>query len=544
MAAPAAVARSRSARGIGLLAAGALSWLALCEGVPLAQGQKVAVVAAIPITSLNPVADGRVLLNPMIFDGLTRLDDGSNDPKPALAESWTASPDGLEYVFKLRRGVVFHDGSPFTAEDARFSLEVVCHRDNVRMGDVYARTHAQIRGCPDYRAGRADRVEGVEVLDSHTLRVRLSEPSPVFLVGAATRGVVPRARYQGIPVKDLAQHAISRAPVGTGPFAFVEWREGERVVLRANPRYFLGRPKLDGIVIRFIEDPATRLLEYKQGGLHFGLNIPVSPQEHAAVAGDSRLTLKGYRGLWHRFLALDLTSPLFTDVRVRRALSHAFDRERILKDALYDRGRIVNGPLDPALPEFARTAVPEYDPALAKRLLAEAGWQPGPDGVLQKEGRRFEFSLLSHTGASAALAVVYHDYLKRIGMDARIETLDFPAVWSRYRPGQFQAASMEMVIGYGPDPAYNLGYFQCGVSRYGYCNREVDALIARARTAIDSAERVRAYRQLQEILARDLPVIWIANPDDLRLASSRLVLPDRRSDFYVTMAVREWDLRD
>ena len=414
------------------------------------------------------------------------------------------------------------------------------------MGDVYVRSHAQIRGCPEYRAGRVDRVEGIEALDSHTLRVRLSEPSPVFLVSAATRGVVPRARYQGIPVKDLAQHAIARAPIGTGPFSFVEWREGDRIVLRANARYFLGRPKLDGIVIRFIEDPATRLLEYKQGGLHFALNIPVSPQEHAAVAGDPRLTLKAYRGLWHRFFAMDLTSPLFSDIRVRRALSHAFDRERILKDALYDRGRIVNGPIDPALREFnSRVAVPEYDPVRARRLLAEAGWQPGADGVLQKEGHRFEFSLLSHPGPSAALAIVYHEYLKRIGINARIETLDFPTLWgSRYRAGQFQAASMEMVTGYNPDPAYSLNYFQCGISRLGYCNREADALIARARTGLDPAERTRAYWQLQEVLARDLPVIWIANPDDLRLASSRLVLPDRRSDFFVTMAIKDWDLRD
>jgi len=546
------VEKRRPERGIrrmeacrtALLAVGLL--LPVLLGAGVARAEKVAVVSAVGVTSLNPIADGRTLLNAALFDGLTRLDDGSNEPQPALAESWTVSADGIEYVFKLRRGVVFHDGSPFTAEDARFSLEVVCHKDNVRMSDTYARSNAQIRGCPAYRAGKVDRVEGIEVLDPYTLRVRLSEPIAAFLASTAARPVVPRGRYQGIPVKDLMQHPISRAPVGTGPFMFAEWREGDRLVLRANPRHFLGRPRLDGLVVRFIDDPATRLLEFKQGGLHFALNTPATPQEVAAVSGDPRLTLKVYRGLWHRFLALDLTNPLFGDVRVRRALSHAFDRERILRDGMNGRGRIVNGPMDPALREFnPRMPVPEYDPARAKRLLAEAGWQPGPDGVLQREGRRFEFSLIAHPGPAADLAVLYHDYLRRIGMDARIEVVDFSTLLAtRFRPGNFQAASREIVIGYGPDAAYNLGFFQCGVSRLGYCSREADALIAKARSTMDPADRARLYWQLQEVLARDLPAIWIASPDELRLASSKLVLPDRQNDFYATLAIREWDLRD
>jgi peptide/nickel transport system substrate-binding protein len=502
-------------------------------------------MTAIAITGLNPLTESRVLLAPTVFDGLTRL-DASQAPQPSLAESWTVSADGLEYMFKLRRGVVFHDGSPLTAEDVRFSLEVVCHKDSVRVTEVYVRSHASILGCPEYRAGQVDRVKGIEVLDSHTLRVLLREPHPAFLVTAAVRGVVPRARYGGIPVKELPRHPISRAPIGTGPFTFVAWREGDRLVLKANPRYFMGRPKLDGLVIRFIEDPATRLLEFKQGGLHFALNVPLTPQDLAVAAGDPRLAVKSYQGLWHRFFAMDLTNPLFVDVRIRRALSHVFDRERILKEVANGRGRIVNGPLDPGLPEFnPRIPVPKYDPARASELLAEAGWRPGPDGILQKDGRRFAFTLLAHPGPSMTLAIVYHDYLKRVGMEVRIETVDFPTLWgARYRPGQFQAVSVEMPIGYGPDPAYNLGYFQCGTSRLGYCSQEAEVLIARARSALDPGERARVYWRLQEVLARDLPIVWIVNPDDLRLASSRLVLPEVPSDLLAMMAVKDWDLRD
>ena len=511
-----------------------------------ASADKVAVVSVgVNVASLNPLTlHGR--LSHALFDGLTTIDDPSNEPKPSLAESWTVSTDQREYVFKLRRGVVFHDGSPFTAADVRFSLEVVCHKDNVRMAEVYARSHAQILGCPQFREGQVDRVEGIDVVDSHTLRVRLSESSAAFLVSAATTAVLPRALYGSIPVKALAQHPLSRAPIGTGPFSFVEWREGDRLVLRGNPRYFLGRPKLDGLVFRFIQDPATRFLELKSGGLHFGLSGSVTAHDFAAASGDPRLVPKVYSGAWHRSFAMDHTNPLFADPRVRQALSHAFDRARILKDVWDGRGQIVNGPLSPGSPEFnARIPVPEYDPARAMRLLSEAGWHPGPDGILQKDGRRFEFSVLSHPGASRNMAIVYQDYLKRIGLDARIETVDFPTFLGvRIRPGQFQAASMEMVAGPDPDPSFQLARFQCGASLVGYCNREVDALIAKTRNTLDRGERTRIFLRLQEIFARDLPIVWIVTPHDLQLASAKLVLPDHPTETLLMMNLRHWDLRE
>jgi peptide/nickel transport system substrate-binding protein len=537
----------RGTRLRGLSRAGLMTGgLFLSAGVGAVHAEKVAVVAiGNNILNLNPLTPTTIITN-TIFDGLTRVDDESHEPKPSLAESWTVNADQREYVFRLRRGVVFHDGSPFTADDARFSLEMVCHKDNLLAADLYFRSHAQIRGCPEYREGRVGRVEGIEVLDSHTLRVRLTEPRVAFLVSAATTGVLPLTRYGGIPAKALAQHPLSRAPIGTGPFSFVEWTEGDRLVLKANPRYFLGRPKLDGLVIRFIEDPATRFLEFKNGSLHFGFYGPVAAPDFAAAAHDPRLVPKTYRGNWHRYFAMDLTNPLFADVRVRQALSHAFDRERILQDVWDRRGRIVNGPLNPAMREFnPRIPVSEYDPTRATRLLGEAGWHAGPDGALRKDGRRFEFTLLSHGGASRRMAVVYQDYLRRIGMDARIETVDYPTFWGvRFRPGQFQAASFEMPVVLSPDPAFNLGFFQCGSSRGGYCSREGDALIAKARSTLDPDARARVYWRLQEVLARDLPFIWIVTPDELQLASSKLVLPDRPTEVLVMMGVRHWDLRD
>jgi len=515
-----------------------------------AQADKVAVVAVgTTFVNLNPlthlVSTIRVTNN-LLFDGLTKFDDASYQPKPDLAESWTVSRDGREYVFKLRRGVVFHDGSPFTAQDVKWSWEVICHRDNARIADAYVDHYVQIRGCKDYHEGKAEGVEGIEVVDDHTLRVQLTEPYAPFLVSTAVTGVLPRARYTAIPVKDLTKHPLSRAVIGTGPFSYVEWKEGDRLVLKANPRYFLGKPKLDGLVIRFIQDPAARFLEFGAGALHFAFFSPVLPEDFAAAKQNPRLVAREYAGVWNYFFAVDHTNPLFKDGRVRQAFNLAFDRAAILRDVWGGYGQIVNSPINPHLASYGATRVraAAYDPAAAKALLAEAGWRPGADGVLVKDGRRFEFGILNFAGPSRDMAVVYQDYLKRIGIAARLDTVDFPTLWGvRFHPGKFEALSFLWPSGFYPDPGVGLYPFLCANSRSGYCGAELDALIIKGRSTLDPKERARIYATVQEVFARDLPFIWTVSPSDLRLASAKLVLPDRPNDFLVMKAILDWDLK-
>ena len=210
------------------------------------------------------------------------------------------------------------------------------------------------------------------------------------------------------------RHPLSRAPIGTGPFGFVDWKEGDRLVLKANPRYLLGRPKLDGLVIRFIPDPAARLLEFKNGTVHFAFFAPGLPDDFTAAKTDPRLVTRTYTGVWNYFFAVDHSNPLFKDARVRQAFSHAFDRKRVLKDFWGGYGALGEQPDQPRAvrpdPEGrgARVRSPERPTAAAPRPAGS----PGPDGVLVKDGKRFEFAIVNFPGPSKDMAVVYQDSSK------------------------------------------------------------------------------------------------------------------------------------
>jgi peptide/nickel transport system substrate-binding protein len=533
--------------GAGLLLF--LTAMAAAPGVARA-AEKIAVVGVgttfINLNPLTHIVSTMRVTNNLLFDGLTRFDDDTYQPKPDLAESWTVSKDGLEYVFKLRRGVVFHDGSPFTAHDVKWSWEVICHKDNPRIADVYVDHYVQIRGCREFHEGQAAGVDGIEVVDDYTLRVRLTEPYAAFLVSTAVTGILPRAKYGSIPVKALLQHSLSRAPIGTGPFTYVDWKEGDRLVLKANPRYFLGKPKLDGLIIRFIPDPAARLIEFKNGSLHFAFFSPVLTDDFNAAKSDPRVVARAYAGVWNYFTAVDHTNPLFKDPRVRQALTLAIDRRRILDEQWGGYGVIANSPINPSLPAFdKKVAAPAYDPVKAKGLLAEAGWRAGNDGILEKDGKRFAFSIVNFAGPSRSMAIVYQDFWKKLGMDVSVDTVDFPTLWGvRFHPGKFEAISFLWPSGFYPDPAVGLYPFLCANTRSGYCSAEGDRLIVAGRSALNPQERVRTYARLQELFARDLPFMWVVSPADLRLASPKLILPARQNDFLVMKAIMEWDLKE
>ncbi|PYM57547.1 MAG: peptide-binding protein [Candidatus Rokuibacteriota bacterium] len=394
-------------------------------------------------TSLNPLVatDGQSYIAewPM-FDSLLELDQNLN-VRPLLAESWEVSRDGLTYTFKLKKGVRWHDGKPFTARDVAFTFYAVL---DPKVTTPHRAYFDALVGFPELtNKDNPKRPEDlaqkpIEVLDDYTVRFRLRYPYGAFLAVLVNprAGIIPEHLLKGV---DLNTAEFNRKPVGTGPFRFVEWRRGERLVMEANAQYHGGRPALDRLIYRVIPDAVVLLQELRAGGVDFIESPPLT--EVARLKQTQGLQVLVADNTSYNYLGYRQDLPPFDDMRVRRAFYHAVDSGTLIRQVLQGYAAPATGQFPPSSWAFDPSVKGyPFDPARAKALLAEAGWKPGPDGVLVKDGKRLSFSL-RHDQANQAVkdtAVVLQEYLKNVGAEARLEPLDWPTFVKKLFASDFE----------------------------------------------------------------------------------------------------------
>ncbi len=500
-----------------LVAMLALPWSAALPAASGAAGKDMVIGFRGDATSLNPVVatDGQSYIAEWpIFDSLVELDERLN-VKPLLAESWEVAKDGLTYTFKLKKNVKWHDGQPFTARDVAFTFYSVL---DPRVTTPHRAYFDMLAGFPELtnkdhpRKPEELAVKPVEVLDDHTVRFRLRYPSGAFLAVLVNprAGIVPEHVLRG---QDLNTAEFNRKPIGTGPFRFVEWRRGERIVLEANEQYHAGRPALNRVIFRVIPDAVVLLQELRAGGVDFLEGPPLTevgrlkqtPGLHVMVTDNTSYTYFG----WRQDIA-----P-FDDVRVRRALNHAVDVPTIVKEVLQGYASIATGQFAPSSWAFDPSVKPyAYDPARARALLAEAGWKPGPDGILVKDGKRFSFSLRHDQGNQAVkdAAVVIQEYLKRVGVEARIEPLDWPTFVKKLFASDFEGIVVGWTNHHDPDPfAYTIWHSSQWKGRNfaHYRNPRVDEALEAARRTANQAERKKHYAEFSRLLMEDAPYVFL-----------------------------------
>jgi peptide/nickel transport system substrate-binding protein len=474
-------------------------------------------------TSLNPVVatDGQSYIAewPM-FDSLVELDQSLN-VRPLLAESWEVSRDGLTYTFRLKKGVRWHDGKPFTARDVAFTFYSVL---DPKVTTPHRAYFDALVGFPELtnkdNPKRPEELaqKPIEVLDDHTVRFHLRYPYGAFLAVLVNprAGIVPEHLLKGT---DLNTAEFNRKPVGTGPFRFVEWRRGDRLVMEANPQYHGGRPALDRLIYRVIPDAVVLLQELRAGGVEFIENPPLTevarlkqtPGLQVLVADNTSYTYLGYRQ--------DLAP--FDDLRVRRAFYHAIDTGTLVRQVLQGYAVVATGQFPPSSWAFdASVKAYPYDPARAKALLAEAGWKPGADGILVKDGKRLSFSL-RHDQANQSVkdtAVVLQEYLKNVGAEARLEALDWPTFVKKLFASDFEAIVVAWTNFHDPDPfAYTIWHSSQWKGRNfaHYKNAKVDEAIEAARRAGSQAERKRHYAEFAKLLMADAPYVFLYFPQQV-----------------------------
>ncbi|MBI2988376.1 MAG: peptide-binding protein [Deltaproteobacteria bacterium] len=446
----------------------------------------------------------------LIFNGLVKYDKDVRLTGD-LAESWEVGQGGLQITFKLRRGVKWQDGSPFTARDVLFGFQTIT---DPKTPTAYAEDFRQVKKA--------------EAIDDYTFRVTYEKPFAPALTSWGNLVVLPKHLLEG---KDIAKSELGRNPVGTGPYRFREWISRDRVILEANPDYFEGRPYLDRYVIRVIPDLATMFLELKAGGLDLMGLTPIQYKRQT----DDRFFQESYRKYRYlanayTYLGYNLLEPKFRDKRVRQALSYAIDKEEIIKVVLLGLGVPATGPYKPGL-WFYNPDVKKYpfDPAKAIALLKEAGWEDRDgDGILDKDGMPFEFTVVTNEGnpVRQRTAVVIQERLKKIGIRMKIRVIEWSAFINEFIDKKdFEATILGWTTGFEPDP-YDIWHSsKTGKKELNFIsfkNGEVDELLEKGRRTFDQEKRKEIYFRLQEILAEEQPYTFLYVPEALPIVHSRV----------------------
>jgi peptide/nickel transport system substrate-binding protein len=507
-------------------------------------GQIVLSQADDPVT-LNPAISAlatTVYHSQFVFDGLTRPDKKLR-PSPSLAESWEVSPDGLSYTFKLRKGVKFQDGSPFTAQDVKFTWELIAHPDN-KAGAQIAGYFGNIEGAAAYRAGSASSISGITTPDENTVQVKLSTPYGPFLAVSAFQPILPRSVYGSIKPEDLGKDKTARSPVGTGPFKLTDWRANDQMVYTANADYWGGKPRVDRLILKTVADSSTLPALLRSGAVDVvGMTTSLPSLEFQSFSDDKTFTVREMAGGWNRYVEFNLVNPLFQDVKVRQALNYAVDRKAIVDGLYLGHARIVNGPIHPESWAYSEPKTQYgYDPEKARSLLAEAGWTPGADGILTKDGQPFSFTLLTYPEFAKDYPLALQDNWRKVGVDAKLQPMEFAAIFAPlYLTGKFDAFAFQMPIGTYSDPSYPLnGYFGSALNRNKYNNPKVDALIKEAADTADEGQRKALYADMIEQLAEDAPHMWPVMPNDIWISTNKVKLPEADLAFLLFVNIKDW----
>ncbi len=443
-----------------------------------------------------------------VYNGLIRYDKDLS-VEGDLAESWDISSDNLTLTFHLRRGVRWHDGVPFTAEDVLFTYRLLV---DPKTPTAYAERYRQVAEA--------------EAVDAYTFRVRYHKPLATALVSWGFP-IHPKHLLEGV---EVTKSPLVSHPVGTGPYRFVAWQRGEKIVLEANTDYFEGPPYIQRVLYRVIPDASTMFLEMQSGGLDYmGLTPLQFAMQTDTPAFRRRFRKYRYPASVYSYLGYNLRRPMFQDKRVRQALSYAIDKQEIIDGVLLGFGQVASGPYKPGSwahnPDVRRYS---YDPKRARALLAEAGWQDSDgDGVLDREGQPFVFTIVTNQGNDQRVKAgeIIQRRLAEVGVKVKLRVVEWAAFLKEFiNPGNYDATILGWNITPDPD-GYNVWHSsKTGPRELNFTffkNAEVDQLLEAGRRTFDQAERKRLYDRFQEILAEEQPYTFLYVPDSLPVVALR-----------------------
>ena len=463
---------------------------------------------------LNPVlaqdsASGDI--NSFIFNGLIKYDKDLKNFVGELADSWKVKggPEP-EITFFLRKGVLWHDGKEFTADDVKFTYDKIMDEKTNTV-----------------RRSSYELVKKADVLNPYTFRVTYKQP---FSPGLETWsiGIIPKHVLENV---DINTASFNRKPIGTGPFRFVEWVSDEKIVVEANPQYFQGKPNLNGIVYRIIPETALNEMETLTRGVDYA---GLFPYEYRRMKQVDFLRTYSQPSLGYTYIGYNLKNPAFQDRRVRRALTYAINREEIVQYVLYGLGTVASGPFPNHLWYSNPNVKPlPYDPEKARQLLAEAGWKDkNRDGILIKDGKPFAFNLITNSGNDTRrdVGVLVQRQLRELGIDVKFELYEWSVFLKNFiNVKHFDACILGWSLSVDPD-AYEIWHssqIEKGFNFVSYRNPELDRLWEEGRREYDIEKRKNIYWRIHELIAEDQPYTFLYVPLGISALQKKFVLMDK-----------------
>jgi peptide/nickel transport system substrate-binding protein len=441
-----------------------------------------------------------VLVNAMIFRPLVGF-DAKRQPVPSLAQSWTVSSDGLTYEFRLDPKSTWEGGAPVTSDDVRFTIE------RVRNPKVAA---------PTWRAAFED-VAAIETPDPATVRIRFSKPYAERMLNFAIPIVSAAAFGDGKSEAEIGRH-----PVGSGPYRLESWDSNQKLRVVRRDGAANADAHWDEIVFRVIPTGSVPYQAGLRGELdEFRLTRDETPTVEASAEYRQRFRTLKVPQFRQALLIWNLRNPFLADVRVRRALAHSWPREETAKRLYPPEGAtLVAGPYPPGVPgNPPDLKPPTYDPAESARLLDEAGWKAGPDGIRRKAGKRASIEMLHPTGIQmyAAIGEILRDAYQQVGVELVLRPIEWAAFVERGQKGEFDVQFVGRIFfppAVDPYPYFHSSQWPPGGENVGfYKNPEADRMMEAARVELDAAKRLDLYQQIARKLAEDQAADFLWDAD-------------------------------
>ena len=469
----------------------------------------------------------------LLYDGLISVGDDLK-PQPALAERWAVEDGGARYRFFLRHGVTWHDGTPFTSADVKFTFDSVLLR-------FHSRTRASLGPI----------LLHIDTPDDFTVVFQFKRPyAPLLAQLDVSEGpIIPKHLYLGT---DPLTSKVNMAPVGTGPFRFASYTHGAEIRYTANTHYFQPVPSLRTVVLRVIPDGSTQVAALEAGEVDWLFGVPGPERERLRREPNIRLDQTAVSpggGNCITTVGFNLDTPWFRDERVRHGIAQALDRQQFVDRVTFGDGKAADAPISSAI-TFAHANdlhMPGFDTMQADRLLTEAGWRRTGTGTrfahgvpAIRDGTPFVISFKVMSGM-APYGELLRAQLRRAGVDLRVVVLE-PVVFAQtvFTARDFDVSIAPYCQGIDPQIGVQRMYLSSSIgpvpfsNMAGYRNATMDSLFDRAGSALDINERRRVYRDIQQLAVKDQPYIWLVETTSTRAHTSRCTGFGASSHFAAT----------